>query len=143
MRSRLYLPGTADARIVDELTDNNSRGDIRLDRDRIVVAHDADHDTGGDIHGLLVWRPSAFIHELRTRGCLSQRGVADTLFRDAVRMDVARRHRVCQAVFLVDNSNAPMLRYVRGIHGIAEQAPNQTVFLLNLDLVPNLAPKGK
>jgi hypothetical protein len=125
MRCRLYLPGTADARVLDLLLDNNRHGDVRLSADRIIVS------TGDDDvpSGCLVWRPTAYIHEFLVPNCLGQRTIADSLYREAVKLDIGRRHLIRQAVWLVDNSNARMLRYARDV-GAIEQ--NGTVFLLNL-----------
>lgn len=126
MRCRLYVPGSGDARILDGFLNHNRDGDVRLVSDRIVCAVDENDRPAG----CLVWRPAAFIHEFHLPPVLGQRSVADSLFSGAVKLDFNRRHLIRQAVFMVDNDNLPMLRYLRDNVRAVEQ--NGTIFLLNL-----------
>ena len=126
MRSRLYLPGTLDARVLDRLLDDNRHGDVSLEKDRIILA------TGDDDvpTGCLVWRPSAFIHEFNVPHVLGQRSIASSLYHDAVRLDIRRRHQIRQAIFMIDSGNHPMLHYARGLEGAVEQ--DGIIFTLDL-----------
>lgn len=126
MRTRLYLPGAVDARFLDRLLEDNRHGDVSLEKDRIVVcANDANEPTG-----CLVWRPCAFIHEFHVPSVLGQRSIASSLYHDAVRLDIRRRHLIHQAAFMIDSDNLAMLRYARGLEGATEQSG--VIFLLNL-----------
>lgn len=129
MRYRLYLPGGADARVLDRLLADNRDGDVRLDRDRLIVA-------AGDDNlpcGLLAWRPSAFIHEFHVPPTLGQRIVAGHLMSAAIRTDIARRHLIRQAHFLVDSGNYAMLRYLRD----EVKATEQSGIIFTLELSAN------
>src|SRR3981189_2990214 len=128
-RCRLYSPSSFDARVLDHLLDHNRDGDVRLSSDRIIVSTDGDNSPTG----CLVWRPTAFIHELYVPDCLGQRLVADQLMRHSLTLDFNRRHLIRQALFMVDSSNHRMLRYARDV-GAVEQSG--TIFTLNLEL-PN------
>lgn len=126
MRTRLYLPGTADARVLDRLLEDNRRGDVLLEKDRIVVSCDDNNCPTG----CLVWRPCAFIHEFHVPPVLGQRSIAAALYDSAVRLDIRRRHLIRQAFFMIDRDNCPMLRYARGLEGAVEQ--DGIIFLLDL-----------
>lgn len=124
MRTRLYLPHSADARALDAILGGHH--DVRLADDRIVCAVDSNNEPTG----CLVWRPTAFIHEFHVPPVLAQRSIADSLYHDAVRLDIRRRHLIRQAFFMIDSANAPMLRYARGLEGAVEQ--DGVIFLLDL-----------
>lgn len=126
MRARLYLPGSRDARALDQFLENNSRGDVRLDCDRIVVAA----NSANTPIGALVWRPAGFIHEFYLGSGLASRQIATALSNYAVADCLAINHRISQSVFLVDDSNDAMLRYVREeLHATEHQG---RVFSLDL-----------
>ena len=125
LRWRLYLPGVRDAGFLDRLLDHNRHGDVCLATDRIICAVNGDDEPTG----CLVWRPCALIHELHVPDGLAQRSVADQLYREAVSLDIGRRHFIRQSLFMVDSSNASMLRYARDV-GAVEQSG--TIFALRL-----------
>lgn len=132
MRTRLYLPGTYDARQLDFILDGNVNHDVQLDRDRVIVrAGDDDVPTG-----CLVWRPAAFVHELHVPASLGQQAIANSLFHEAVRLDIGRRHLIRTALWMVDKDNAPMLRYARDV----VHATEQSGVIFTLDLKQFLAP---
>ena len=128
MHARLFIPGSGDAPALDRLLDHNRLGDVLLDRDRIIVCENGDRVPVG----ALVWRPTGFIHEFHCGLGLARLPIASALTGfakfDALRPGVF--HRIQDALFLVDSSNLPMLRYVRDM-GAVEQ--NGIVFTLRLD----------
>jgi hypothetical protein len=128
VRTRLYVPGSADAQALDVILNDNRDGSVELGKDRIIIGtHESVID---DVPAaVLVWRPAAFVHELFVPSCLGQRSVALTLVDHAIKLDVGRRHLPVEAVFLVDNSNRAMLSFAHDI-GATEQ--DGRAFLLDL-----------
>jgi hypothetical protein len=104
MLARVALKTDKDA--VDVLLDYNKHGDVRLDRDILVVA-------GNPARGILVWRPSAFVHEF----VAADRVMANALVNYAMGQ---ARPTAKEAVFLVEPGNKSMLRYVK-LLGATEQ----------------------
>ena len=107
MRCRLYIPRSNDAKCLDRILVPGH--DVRINRDRIIVAVDGDDNTAAT----LVWRPTAFIHEFDIPHTLGQKSIADSLMQEAIQIDFNRRHLIRQVAFLVDSDNVAMLRYIR------------------------------
>lgn len=126
MIARLYRP--EDAHQLDRVLGFNVAGDVRLDRDRIVVAGPI-----GNPFACLVWRPYAFLHEFHCGSGLNKRHVASSLCSYAVADALARSHSILDALFLVDRANEPMLRFVKG-----ERAAEQDGVVFTLPLRPQL-----
>lgn len=124
MIARAYR--SEDANHLDRVLGFNVAGDVRLDRDRIVVAGPI-----GAPFACLVWRPYAFLHEFHCGNGLSKRHVASNLCSFAVADALARQHSVLDALFLVDQSNLPMLKFVKG-----ERAAEQKGVVFTLPLRP-------
>lgn len=99
----------ADTPALDALLDNNRRGDVRLDRDAIVV-------TGQPADGCLVWRPCALVHELECRGLQS----ANALVNYAVGQGAGRLMPIRDVLFVVAPGNDAMLRYARRLGAVEE-----------------------
>lgn len=126
-KCRLYRPGTCDAQQLDRLIGPGNHA-IRLAHDRIIVSVNDDNEPTG----CLVWTPSAFIHQFNVPPVLGQRSVANSLYNDAVKIDIARRHLIRTALWMVDSDNLPMLRYARDVIGATEQ--KGIIFTLQLKL---------
>jgi hypothetical protein len=127
MIARLYR--SEDAAGLDRILGNNRMGDVRLDRDRIVVAGPV-----GSPFACLVWRPYAFLHEFHCGSGLARHVVASALCSYALADAVARQHSVLDALFLVDPSNSHMLKFVRG-----EKAAEQDGVVFTLPLRPQIS----
>lgn len=93
-----------DAKALDALLSNNAFGDVRIDRDIIVVS-------GSPANATLVWRPCALVHEFECPGLLS----ANALVNYAVGQAKGRTGLIYDALFLVDPENKRMLSYVARI----------------------------
>lgn len=116
-------PGLADAKALDSLLDHNRAGDVRLDSDRVVLVEPG---LSGPVVGALVWRPVGFIHELVVhRHNVARRACASALVSYAMGEARSRQYDVRQAVFLVDETNSAMLRFVREIKAVEQHG---TVF---------------
>jgi hypothetical protein len=114
IKARLYEP--ADAVPLDLIAGFNPNRFVRLDFDRIVVTGEPGAPTA-----VLVWRPTGYIHELQFYShSLAERKVADRLVGFAVNDALSHQWPICHATFIIDPSNAAMLRYVRGLPGIVE-----------------------
>jgi len=127
MIARLYR--SEDAVGLDRILGDNRAGDVRLERDRIVVAGPV-----GSPFACLVWRPYAFLHEFHCGSGLSRRLVASALCSYALADAVARQHSILDAIFLVDPSNTNMLKFVRG-----EKAAEQSGVMFTLPLRPQIS----
>ncbi len=119
MIARHYI--SADAEAVDKILGQPQAGDVRLERDRIVVA-------GCPAYGLLVWRPCAFVHELRTGYGMAQRHLADILVNFAIGDAVSRPANIWEAVFVCDSDD--MAKYVEGLGAVEEKG--KRVFTLQV-----------
>lgn len=109
----------SDAEALDRLLKQNAFGDVRLDRDIIVVA-------GAPANGALVWRPCALVHELECPGLLT----ANALVNYAVGQGAGRSAIVRDAIFLVDATNEAMLRHARRLGAV--EYPGR-IFTLDLE----------
>lgn len=148
MQSRLYIPGSRDSTALDRLLRQNRDGDVRLDRDRLIVAVDGD-DTPV---GVLVWRPCGLIHEFHCGGGLGNLATASSLMGYA-RTDATRpgmKHPIRDALFFIDRANAPMLRYVRELGAVEQDGIVFTLDLLkpapgdlNAKILESVRPSGK
>jgi hypothetical protein len=118
MSARPYEP--SDAPALDRLLDSNQGHDVRLDHDRILVH-------GSPVSGLLVWRPTAVIHELILPRTLGLNAVARDLVAFACEDAQRSLHRIRIASFMIDPDNLPMVRYVRGLGVIEERRQLYTI----------------
>jgi hypothetical protein len=105
--ARTYKPG--DAAALDALLHDNRHGDVRLDRDAIVVS-------GSPPSGCLVWRPCALVHELVCPGLLS----ANALVNYAVGQGAGRLMPIRDVLFVVSPDNKRMLEYAKRLGGVEE-----------------------
>lgn len=112
MNVRLYEP--SDAPALDWFLNRNQGHDVRLDHDRIIVA-------GDPVSAMLVWRPTAIIHELILPRTLGTLAVARDLVAFACQDSQFKSFRIRVASFMIDPSNAPMLRYVRDLRAVEER----------------------
>jgi hypothetical protein len=96
-----------DVDALDILLKSNALGDVRLDRDIIVVS-------GAPPNGALVWRPCALVHEFACPGLLT----ANALVNYAVGQGSGRTAVIRDVVFLVDAANAAMLSHARRLGAI-------------------------
>lgn len=94
----------ADAKALDALLNNNEQGDVRIDRDIIVVV-------GRPVNGCLVWRPCVLVHEFECPGRLT----ANALVNYAVAQAKAR---FSDALFTVDPANKRMVKYVESLGAV-------------------------
>lgn len=108
-----------DAADLDRLLEQNARGDVRVDRDIIVLA-------GRPPTGVLVWRPVALVHELVSPGLFT----ANALVNFAVGQGAGRSAVVRDAVFVVHPGNERMLAYARRMGAVEEEG---RLFSLVLD----------
>lgn len=108
-----------DAEALDRLLKANAFGDVRLDRDVIVVS-------GSPASGALVWRPCALVHELECPGLLT----ANALVNYAVGQGAGRSAIVRDAIFLVDPANEAMLRHTKRLGAV--EYPGR-IFTLDLE----------
>jgi hypothetical protein len=111
MRVRLYEP--SDAPALDRLLNHNQGHDVRLDHDRVIVA-------GDPVSALLVWRPTAIIHELVLPRTLGIGNMARNLVLEACADSQRSLYRIRVASFMIDPSNASMVRYVRDLKAVEE-----------------------
>ena len=111
---RHYSP--SDAPELDRLLDNNRSGDVRLERDRIVVAGS---DTTSKLLGCLIWRPSCFVHELRLgSGLIDKRGIAGKLY-DYAKTDVLNSsYKLYDANFI--SSDPAMIYFAESLGAVHE-----------------------
>lgn len=109
MLARHFQSGEGEA--IDRLLGHRSDGDIRLDRDRMVVV-------GRPPTGLLVWRPGGIVHELHTGHGLAARPAANALVNFAIASAVARRYHLWEAVFVTDCDK--VAEYVKGLGAVEE-----------------------
>lgn len=108
----------ADAKALDSLIDHNRAGNVRLDSDRIVLVEPG---ISGPVVGALVWRPLGFVHELvLARNSMARRASASALVSFAMGEARSREYGLRSSLFLVDEHNDAMLRFVREI-GATEQ----------------------
>jgi len=98
-----------DAESLDRLLDANRRGDVRLDRDVVVVS-------GAPPSGVLVWRPCALVHELECPGVIS----ANALVNYAVGQGAGRLMPIRDVLFVVAPGNERMLKFARRIGAVEE-----------------------
>lgn len=98
-----------DAKALDLLLHDNRSGDVRLDRDVIVVS-------GRPASGCLVWRPCALVHELVCSGLLS----ANSLVNYAVGQGAGRVMPIRDVLFVVAPGNEAMLRYAKRLGAVEE-----------------------
>lgn len=104
-----------DAGALDRLLGLERSGDVRLDRDRLVVLGPV-----GSPFAALVWRPYALLHEFHCGSGLSRRLAASALASYAVGSALARPHEIRDSIFLVDVGNEPMHRLMRELHAVRE-----------------------
>lgn len=115
MIARSYRSGSglADAKALDSLVDYNRAGNVRLDSDRIVLV---ESNLSGPVVGALIWRPLGFIHELvLAKDSMARRTAASALISFAMGEARARQYDLKSSLFLIDEHNEPMLRFVREI----------------------------
>jgi len=117
MLARHYQP--EDAAGIDRM----GLGDVRIDRDRIVVA-----GKRNELLGCLVWRPGSIVHELRVGCGVSRRNVADSLSNFAIADAVARQWYLCEGIFVTDSD--AMAKYAMDIGAVEETG--KRVFTLAL-----------
>lgn len=98
-----------DAKALDLLLHDNRSGDVRLDRDVIVVS-------GRPPNGCLVWRPCALVHELVCPGLLS----ANALVNYAVGQGAGRLAAIRDVLFVVSPANTRMLEYAKRLGAVEE-----------------------
>jgi len=107
-----------DKEALDLLLHNNSGGDVRVDRDVIVVS-------GRPANGCLVWRPGALVHELVCPGLLS----ANALVNYAVGQGAGRLAPIRDVIFIVKPDNTHMIEYAKRLGAIEEAG---RVFVLDV-----------
>jgi hypothetical protein len=105
-----------DAPALDELLGLDRAGDVRLERDKIVV-----YGPVGRPVSALVWRPCAFVHEFHCGFGLSRRFRAASMLNFAIGAGMSQLHPISDAIFSVDPMNLPMLKYVEGELQATEQ----------------------
>jgi hypothetical protein len=111
MLARLYK--REDAEGLDALLDGNRDGDVRLDRDTIVVVGHI-----GEPKGVLVWRKAAYIHEFYCGKGLSQRAIADALANFTLGQNCGELR---EAQFRCAPENKAMQRYVKELGAVQEE----------------------
>jgi hypothetical protein len=114
MLARLMLARhyqTTDAEAVEHLLNGRGTGDVRLDRDRLVVV-------GRPPRGLLVWRPGCLVHELHTGYGMAQRHTADVLVNFGMADAVSKPFDLYEAVFITDSDAVG--EYVKSLGALEE-----------------------
>jgi len=96
---RPFRPGTSDSVLLDDIANSNVGHDIRLDRDRIILAHGVQ---SGRLLGCFVYRPGAIIHDLLVRDSLTRRSVAHDMVNFAAMDATSRPFQLHEAIFLTD-----------------------------------------
>lgn len=102
-----------DAVALDQLLNFNYDGDVRVDRDVIVV-------NGEPAASVLVWRPCALVHEFSCGSGLSKLRTAKALLDFAMESARQSSRPVRDAIFLVDPANVAMLRFISSLHNVRE-----------------------
>jgi hypothetical protein len=113
MLARHYV--REDAAGLDRLLGDNRDGDVRLDRDKIIVCGPI-----GEPFACLVWRPYAFLHEFHCGKGMAPRIAANVLTNFALGDVLNGLYPIGDAIFSVVPGNAPMSSFVRGIYGIVD-----------------------
>jgi hypothetical protein len=108
--ARRYQP--QDAPLIDEILGEVQRGDVRLDRDQLIVC-------GDPAYGLLCWRAGGIVHELHTGRGLSTRRTANSLVNFAIADATSRPFPLHEAIFVTDSE--VLARYVEGLGAIEEK----------------------
>lgn len=98
-------------------------GDVRLDRDRIVVAGDR-----GDPVGCLAWRPGGIVHELRVPATLGRHHTAANLVDFAITHALSRPFLLYEAIFVTDNND--VAEFVRSLG--ADEQEGKRLFTLQI-----------
>lgn len=117
MKARFATPD--DDRDIDRLIDNNVGHDVRLGLDEICV-------TGEPARGLLVYRPSFYIHELICGRDMVSRARATALVDFAMRRGLELG--VHSAIFLVKADNLRMASFVEGLGCVKQSDPGDLVY---------------
>lgn len=102
---------SCDAQSLDVVLGGNQQGDVRLDRDRIIVC-------GTPVNSCLVWRAGGIVHELRTGNGMYKRIHADALVNFAIADSIAKSFELHEALFLTDSDE--LSRYVLSLGAIEE-----------------------
>ncbi len=104
MLARCYTP--KDAKGLDELLGFNRAGDVRIDRDQIVLVGQA-----GAPVGTLIWRPGGIVHEFRCDQGFRRRICADALVNFAIGEAISGLYELSEAIFIVKKENEQMAKY--------------------------------
>jgi hypothetical protein len=116
---------TEDLNGIDALLENNQHGDARLSHDQILVTGPVGRPTG-----VLVFRPGAYVHELRCGQGLLRRARADALVGAAFRW--ALGHGSPSGIFLVKPQNEVILRYMKSIGAVQQSDPGDLLFTVRV-----------
>lgn len=103
----------SDAAALDAMLNANRDGDVKVDRDVIVV-------NGEPAVSVLIWRPCALVHEFEVHSGLARLRTAKALINFSMADAKQRRLPMRDAIFLVDPANVPMLRFVQSLPGVRE-----------------------
>lgn len=122
MLARYYR--RSDAAALDRILGFNRAGDVRLDRDRIIVTGPTGHPDG-----VLVWRPGGLIHEFHCGEGALRYARAVALINYAIADGTARPFDLYDAVFFVEESNTAMAGFL-GKLGAVRLGPGQALYRL-------------
>lgn len=103
----------SDAPALDALLNSNRDGDVKVDRDVIVV-------NGEPASSVLIWRPCALVHEFEVHPGLSRLRTAQSLVNFSMADAKQRRLPMRDAIFLVKPGNVAMLRFVQSLPNVRE-----------------------
>ena len=107
----------SDALALVMLLNSNRDGDVKVDRDVIVVNESSPSEPPTSV---LVWRPCALVHEFEVGAGLARLRTAKSLVDFSMADAKQRRMPMRDAIFLVNPSNVAMLRFVESLPGARE-----------------------
>lgn len=119
MLSRHYRQ--SDIPAIDQILGTPQRGDVRLDRDRIICI-------GNPVSGLLVWRPGGIIHELHIGTGPLRRNVADSLLNFGLADAIARPFNLQEGIVVTDSD--PLASYMHNFGAVEETGKRVFTFQL-------------
>jgi hypothetical protein len=119
MLSRHYRQNDIPA--IDKIIGMPQRGDVRLDRDRIICI-------GNPASGLLVWRPGGIIHELHVGYGPLRRNMADSLLNFGLADAISRPFNLQEGIFVTDDDS--LANYIQGMGAVEETGKRVFTFQL-------------
>lgn len=118
MLARKYVP--EDAGALDKLVEFNRAGNVRVDRDQIIVV-----GAPGVPSGVLAWRPGGIVHEFHCGHgdglSVEKRLRASALVNFACGDAQVGTFKLYEAIFLVKHDNENLVRYLEELGAVQQE----------------------